>query len=221
MSAERLMIIGKIDYINLLPFYIFLKRELKKSSEKAALNYYKGVPSHINHLFIKGKVEAAVVSSIISAKYRCSDFGIVANKKVLSVIICPGEDKKDSDSNTSNLLAQILGLQGEVLIGDKALCYPKKEECKDLANEWYKRYHLPFVFARFCYKKHSKQYEQLAKKFLQTPIKIPHYILQRYIKRSKLSRKEILHYLKLIHYKIGTREKRSLRLFLHLSNARL
>ena len=211
------MIIGKIDYINLLPFYVFLKRELKSSYEKAAINYYKGVPSHINHLFIKRRVEAAVISSIISAKYRCSDFGIVANKKVLSVIICPGKDKKDSDSNTSNQLAKALGLKGEVLIGDKALLRQKKQECKDLATEWYKRYRLPFVFARFCYQKHSHKYEKLSNKFLQKPIKIPHYILQQYIKRSHLSRKEVLNYLQHIHYKLGKKEKKSLKIFLNLN----
>ncbi len=213
------MKIGNIDYINLLPFYVFLKKELKKSYEKAALHYYKGVPSHINQLFIKGKVEAAVISSIISAKYNCSDFGIVANKKVLSVILCPGEEKNDSDSNTSNMLAKVLGLQGQVLIGDKALLYQKKYQCKDLANEWYKHYHLPFVFARFCYKKETKKYKKLANKFLQHPVKIPYYILKHYMKRSHLSRKEILHYLQLIHYRIGKREKRSLQIFLRKVHA--
>ncbi len=211
------MIIGKIDYINLLPFYVFLKRELKSSYEKAALNYYKGVPSHINRLFVKRRVEAAVISSIISAKYRCTDFGIVANKKVLSVILCPGENKSDSDSNTSNQLAKALGLKGEVLIGDKALLRQKKQGCKDLAAEWYKRYRLPFVFARFCYQKDGQRYEKLAHKFLQNPIKIPHYILQKYVKRSQLSRQEILEYLQLIHYKLGKKEKKSLQIFFNLN----
>lgn len=209
------MIIGKIDYINLLPFYVFLKRELS-SQEKRALEFYKGVPSHINRLYMRGRVEAAVISSIFSGRERCSDFGIVAHKKVLSVIVCPGDQKPDSDSDTSNILAQILGAQGEVLIGDKALRV-NSEACKDLATLWYQRYRLPFVFARFCYKRNDRAYEALSRKFLRTPIKIPHYILQRYARRSGLSIKQIRHYLEHIHYTIGKKERLALKKFLTLA----
>ena len=209
------MIIGKIDYINLLPFYVFLKKRLN-SQEKAALNFYKGVPSQINKKFKKGRVEAAVISSIFSAKYACSDFGIVAHKKVASVLVCPGENKTDSDSDTSNVLAKILDLQGEILIGDKAL-RQRDKRCADLARKWYEKYRLPFVFARFCFRKHSKIYQNLAEDFLKTPVKIPHYILKKYAKRSRLDQKEILDYLKLISYTIGPKEKRSLKRFLKLA----
>ncbi|BCD62967.1 chorismate dehydratase [Nitratiruptor sp. YY08-26] len=208
------MIIGKIDYINLLPFYVFLKKELKHSADKAALTYYKGVPSHINRLFIKGRVEAAMISSIVSKKYACTDFGIVAHKRVKSVIVCPGENKEDEESNTSNVLAKVLGIKGEVIIGDKALL--KTDGCIDLAQKWYERYRLPFVFARFCYKKNPKAYKALAKKFLHSHTKIPHYILSRYTKRSGLSHKEIKNYLQLIDYKIGRKEKQSLKKFFQL-----
>ena len=209
------MIIGKIDYINLLPFYVFLKRRLN-SREKAALNFYKGVPSQINKKFKKGRVEAAVISSVFSAKYRCSDFGIVAHKRVASVLVCPGESKADSDSDTSNILAKILGLQGEIVIGDKALIQ-KRSECIDLAQKWYERYRLPFVFARFCYRKNPKIYRQLADNFLNTRVKIPTYILKKYARRSGLTPKEIQEYLKLISYKIGPKEKVSLKKFLRFT----
>ncbi len=209
------MIIGKIDYINLLPFYIYLKRRLN-SQEKAALNFYKGVPSQINKKFIKGRVEAAVISSVVSKKYRCTDFGIVAYKRVASVLLCPGAHKSDKESNTSNVLAQILGLKGEVIIGDKALTQ-KRNDCIDLAQKWYEKYRLPFVFARFCYRKNSQAYQSLADNFLKTKIKIPSYILKRYAKRSGLSQKEILSYLRLIHYKIGHKERQALKKFLHFT----
>ena len=209
------MIIGKIDYINLLPFYVFLKKRLT-SQEKAALNFYKGVPSQINKKFKKGRVEAAVISSIFSAKYSCSDFGIVAHKKVASVLVCPGESKTDSDSNTSNILAKILDLQGEILIGDKAL-RQRDKRCADLAQKWYEKYRLPFVFARFCYRKRSRIYRKLAEDFLKTRVKIPHYILQRYARRSGLGPKEIHSYLQLIGYTISAKEKRSLKKFLKMA----
>lgn len=209
------MIIGKIDYINLLPFYIFLRRHLG-SSERAALEYHKGPPRQINRLFAKRRVEAAVISSIHSAKYRCSDFGIVATRRVRSVLVCPGETAEDKESDTSNVLARILGVQGRVLIGDKALRLGDAE-CRDLAALWYERYRLPFVFARFCYTKRAKKYEALADKFLKEKIKIPHYILRRYAARSELSLSQIREYLALIHYRIGPKERRALKKFLRLA----
>ncbi len=211
------MIIGKIDYINLLPFYTFLKKKLKDSGSRKALEFYKGTPAGVNKKFIKGRVEAAVISSIFSPKYRCSDFGIVAYKRVLSVLVCPGELKEDKDSNTSNILAKVLGVQGEVQIGDKALLR-KDRKCQDLASLWYQKTGLPFVFARFCYhSRRAKEYEALADNFLNSHTKIPTYLLKRYAKRSGISQKEIRNYLKLIGYKIGKKEKLGLKRFLHLA----
>ena len=210
------MIIGKIDYINLLPFYIFLKKRLS-SQEKRALEYYKGVPRTVNRLFMKQKVEAAVISSILSKKYRCSDFGIAANKKVLSVIVCPGAEKEDSASNTSNVLKKVLSLSGEVLIGDAALVRQKRGDCIDLAQKWYEKTGFPFVFARFCYQKNAPLYKKLSQDFLRSHNKIPHYILKKYAKRSNLSYSDIKEYLDLIHYRLGIKEKRSLKKFLLLA----
>ncbi len=207
------MIIGNIDYINLLPFFIFLKKYLKKSSERAALHFYKGVPAKINRAFVKGRVEGAMISSIVSRRYRCSDFGIIANKEVLSVLVCEGEKRGDPESNTSNVLAKILDVDGEVIIGDKALKARKTRHCKDLATLWYERYHLPFVFARFCYRRDDKEFQKLADNFLKKRIKIPYHYLKKYAKRSSLSIKEVREYLTLIGYTIGPKERRSLHLF--------
>ena len=209
------MIIGKIDYINLLPFYVFLKRVLN-SNEKKALEFYKGVPSKINRDFKKGRVEAAVISSVLSKRHDCSDFGIVAFKEVLSVLVCEGEDMEDSDSNTSNVLAKLLGVKGRVYIGDKALL-KQGPKCKDLAALWYEKHGLPFVFARFCYKKNGRRYKELSDRFLKSNIKIPHYILARYAKKRGVSKKEIRRYLRLIHYKIDRKGEKSLKKFLDLT----
>ena len=110
------MVIGKIDYLNLLPFHIFIKKNGIKVIEK------KGYPAQINRLFENRVVESAFISSIKSKNKNCLDAGIIANKKVLSVLICENkENLQDKESETSNQLAKILNLKGEVIIGDKAL----------------------------------------------------------------------------------------------------
>ena len=201
------MVIGKIDYLNLLPFHLFIKRYNIKTKE--------GYPSQINRMFDKKLVEAGFISSIKSKNKKCFDVGIIANKKVMSVLVCEGKNRDDFESNTSNVLAKILHLKGEVIIGDKALqiYFKDLKNCKDLANEWYKKYKLPFVFARFCVNKNYKQYEKLINKFLKTKVKIPQYILKQKAKKLGLTTKEVKNYLNLIYYKMGYKEKRSLKIF--------
>ena len=195
--------LGHIDYLNLLPFYQFLK--------KKNIKIKKGVPSEINKLFEKRKIDAAFISSIKSKNKKCFDIGIVANKEVKSVLLCPGSGE-DKDSATSNILAKQLNLKGKVVIGDKAF---KEKNCIDLANEWYKRYKLPFVFARFCVNKNQKKYEKLVKEFLKTKQKIPYLTLKKYADNIGVSYKEAKEYLdKIIYYKIGWREKKALNKFL-------
>jgi chorismate dehydratase len=207
-AVEAVVIVGKIDYLNLLPFHLFIKKYNIKTKE--------GYPSQINRLFDKKLIEAGFISSIKTKNKKCFDAGIIANKKVMSVLICQGENKDDFESNTSNILAKILNLKGEVIIGDKALkrYYKNSKNCKDLAKEWYKNYKLPFVFARFCVNKNYKQYEKLINKFLKTKVKIPQYIIKQKAKKLGLTTKEVKEYLNLIYYKIGYKEKRSLKLFL-------
>jgi len=201
------VVIGKIDYLNLLPFHLFIKRYNIKTKE--------GYPSQINRMFDKKLVEAGFISSIKSKNKKCFDVGIIANKKVMSVLVCEGKNRDDFESNTSNVLAKILHLKGEVIIGDKALqiYFKDLKNCKDLANEWYKKYKLPFVFARFCVNKNYKQYEKLINKFLKTKVKIPQYILKQKAKKLGLTTKEVKNYLNLIYYKMGYKEKRSLKIF--------
>jgi chorismate dehydratase len=212
------MVFGKIEYLNLLPFDVFMKRYLRGSSAKMAMQYHKGVPSTINKKFKNKKVDAAFISSINSKNCSKPCLGIIAKKNVNSVLVIPSDVyKKDSQSATSNVLAKILNINGEVLIGDKALkYYLQNDNYIDLALEWHKRYKLPFVFATLCFNKKTKLLKNIEKRFLiqSDSIKIPYYILKSASKKSGISQKEIQKYLKLISYKIDKKSLKSLKLFL-------
>ncbi|KAB7886246.1 MqnA/MqnD/SBP family protein [Poseidonibacter ostreae] len=214
------MIFAKIDFINLLPFHIYIKKNIRSTQTKAIIEYKKSYPSLINKKFKKRKVDSAFISSIASRNEKKLALGIIAKKDVLSVLLIPGNDEKDFQSDTSNALAKVLNLQGKVLIGDKALKYYHNNEKKDfidLAKFWNEKYNLPFVFAVLCYSSNKKQLETIIKNFNKNHIKIPTYILNQYSKRTGISNKNILEYLKKIDYKIGIKEKRSLKLFLKLT----
>jgi len=213
------MIFAKIDFINLLPLHVFLKKNISSTQFKQIIEYKKSYPSVINKKFRQRKVDAAVISSIASRGVHNSlDLGIVAKGAVTSVLVRPGSYKKDFQSDTSNALSKVLNIEGEVIIGDKALYafHNSDEKFIDLATQWEKKYHLPFVFARLCVNKHTKDFQKLSRKFLQKKVVIPQYILEIYSQKSGLSKKQILEYLTKIHYKIGIKEKRSLKLFFKL-----
>ncbi len=214
------MIFAKIDFINLLPFHIYIKKNISSTQTKSIIEYKKSYPSLINKKFKKRKVDSAFISSIASRNEKKLDLGIIAKKDVLSVLLIPGNEEKDFQSDTSNALAKVLDLKGKVLIGDKALKFyhsTKKNDFIDLAKFWNEKYNLPFVFAVLCYSSHKIQLEKIIKKFNKNHIKIPTYILNQYSKRTGISNKNILEYLKKIDYKIGIKEKRSLKLFLKLT----
>lgn len=212
------MIFGKIDYINLLPFHVFLKKSSLPNAFKRSCEHQKSVPSAINRKFRKRAVDAAFISSIESKRtgIKRLNIGIVAQKNVKSVIIKEGAPKSDPASATSNKLARVLGLKGEVFIGDRALkLYLESPETYiDLAQTWHEKYHLPFVFARFCVNARHNFYKRLSQQFVQHPIKIPNYILSKYAKERGISEKNIKEYLKLISYTIGKKEQKALFMFL-------
>jgi chorismate dehydratase len=220
-SKERVFLIfAKIDFINLLPFYVFIKQNLKSSQQKQAINYHKSYPSIINKKFEKQTIDGAFISSIKSKNTNCTNIGIVAKKDVLSVLSIHGDYEKDIQSDTSNILAKVLNIEGKILIGDKALIYffkNKNQNYTDLAQEWNKRFNLPFVFARLCFNKYDKNFMQVCDKFINTKVKIPQYILKRYTKRSGLTQKQILFYLSKISYKIEYKEERALKKFFKLT----
>jgi len=213
------VIFGKIDYINLLPFHVFLKSSSLPNAFKQSLEYKKGVPSQLNHKLKRRQIDGAIISSITSnhSMYHRLDMGIVAKKEVKSVLVKEGKCVQDPASASSNALAKVLHVRGEVLIGDRAL----KEYLKnpngyiDLAKLWKERTGLPFVFARFCVTKDRDFYQRLSKRFMAKRVRIPRYILERYAKERGISQRDILEYLKLISYHIGPKEKRGLKLFLN------
>ena len=110
---------------------------------------------------------------------------------------------------------KILGLSGEVIIGDRALkYYLNGGEGIDLARAWYDKYGLPFVFARLCYNKYGSEIEKIADKFKRVKIKIPQYILKKEAKKRSITVKELLWYLDYIYYSMDYTSKKSLKIFL-------
>jgi len=214
------MIFGKIEYLNLLPFHVFMKRYARSSQMRHILHYKRGVPSQINKKFHSRQIDAAFISSITSAQCQCLNLGIIARKEVKSVLLLPGENKADNESASSNILAKVLKLQGEVIIGDKALRYYLNNENKgiDLAKVWFEEHGLPFVFARLCYHGDKKPYEKLSKKFLRNSHKVPQYILKTASLNTQIDPADILDYLKLIEYKLDPHALLSLKRFLRLAN---
>ena len=209
---------GSISYLNLLPFQLFLKKNLQSSAAKMSFNYKRAVPSKINAALKRREVNAAFISSVESRKSLCTNLGIIAHKKVYSVLLLEGNDECDPASATSNKLAKVLNLQGKVLIGDAALKhYLDGGEGIDLAEEWYKKTGLPFVFARLCYNKHSRSVQKLAKGFSHTKVNIPQYILKKEAKKRDITPKQLSWYLDHIYYEMDDKAKRSLKLFLKQS----
>jgi len=214
------MIFGKIDYVNLLPFYVFLNKNINSSQQKAMMNYKKSFPSHINKMFHSRTIDGAFISSIKTADKKCADIGIVSHDEVFSVLCIKGEFIEDIESNSSNMLAKVLNLDGQVVIGDKALTryfQTQNDDFVDMGASWSDKYRLPFVYARLCFCKRDKIFMQLTEKFLRQKTKIPSYILNKSAKKIGISPSQLKHYLTKISYKIGHKEKRSLKLFLKLS----
>jgi len=212
------MLFGSISYLNLLPFQVFLKRYISSNAAKMSFSYKRAVPSQINKALKRKEVNAAFISSVESRKCQCTDLGIIAHKKVYSVLLLEGKNESDPASATSNQLAKVLDLQGKVLIGDAALKhYLDGGEGIDLAEEWYTKTDLPFVFARLCYNKHGEFIQKLARSFSHTKVKIPQYILKKEAKKRGITPKQLTWYLEHIYYDMNDKAKKSLKLFLKKS----
>lgn len=209
------MLFGSISYLNLLPFQVFLKKRIANNSAKMFMQYKRAVPSTINKALKRREVHAAFISSVESKKCQCTNLGIIANKKVYSVLLLAGESQNDPASASSNQLAKVLGLQGKVLIGDAALKhYLSGAASTDLAEAWYDKTGLPFVFARLCYNQHEKQVQNLAHAFAKQKVKIPQYILKHEAKKRGITPKQLTLYLEHIYYEMDWKAKRSLKKFL-------
>lgn len=203
------MVFGKIEYLNLLPFHVFMKKFAKSSQQSMSMHYHKGVPSQINKKFEHKIVDAAFISSIKAKKYNHINLGIIAKKDVRSVLVIPGiAEVADEASATSNVLAKILGINGEVIIGDRALKhFLLGGNHIDLALEWHKKFGLPFVFALLCFHANRRFYKKMGREFLKKEVKIPQYLLAMASKKSGIAKDEILDYLKLISYKVDKKAK--------------
>lgn len=212
---------GKIDYINLLPFHVFIKRYARNSRFNAYIRHKRTYPSEINRLFHARKIDAAFISSIAARGKKCTGIGIVARRDVRSVIVVPDKiHQSDVESSTSNVLTKILGISGQVLIGDKGLkAYLELGGANviDLAEVWNKQYGTPFVFGRLCYNAHADFYQKLAETFVEKRVKIPHYILMRYAEKSGIPPKAITDYLKKISYRIDSKAEKGLKKFYTLA----
>ena len=55
------MIFAKIDFINLLPFHVFIKKNIKSNQVKAIIEYKKSYPSVINKKFKKRKKRNEII----------------------------------------------------------------------------------------------------------------------------------------------------------------
>jgi len=209
------MVFGKIEYLNLLPFHVFMKRFTKSNQQSMSMHYKRGVPAKINKKFLSRRVDAAFISSISAQKHKHMNLGIIAKKEVLSVLVVPNAiNQIDAESASSNILARILNIKGKVLIGDKALKhYLENKPHIDLAAEWNQKYNTPFVFALLCYHKDKKIYKDIEKNFLKQKIKIPNYILKQAATRTGIDTNNILNYLKYISYKLDAKAKKGLKAF--------
>lgn len=176
----------------------------------------KGYPSQINTLFYQKKVDGAFISSVKSENCDCLDFGIAAYKKVKSVLVIPGEPKKDSASATSNVLAEVLGVSGEVIIGDRALYTYYRRESRDLATLWHEKERLPFVFARFCCTRHAKRFKKILDRFGREKSPIPYYVLEKKAKEKGITTAQLRDYFTIIYYALSHKEKRALKRFFKL-----
>jgi len=213
------MIFGKIEYLNLLPFHVFMKRFTKSSQQSMSMHYKRGVPAEVNKKFLSRKVDAAFISSISAQNHQHVGLGIIAKKEVKSVLVVPSSKTlADIESASSNVLAQVLDIKGEVIIGDKALRYALENKPNiDLAKVWSDKYNLPFVFALLCYHKDKKVYKKIEQEFLKRRVKIPRYILKQASLRTNVKEKDILDYLEYISYDLDSKARLGLKKFYTLA----
>jgi chorismate dehydratase len=180
-----------------------------------SFRYKRAVPSQINHALKRRSIHAAFISSVESRRAKCTDLGIIAKRRVYSVLLLEGESQRDPASATSNRLAEVLGLNGRVLIGDAALTYYLRGgEGIDMAEAWHEKTGLPFVFARLCHNRQGKKIRRIARTFERGPKRIPRYLLEREARQRGITPAQLRWYLEHIGYRMGWREKKALGLFL-------
>lgn len=216
------MKIGRIEYLNLLPFFVFLKQSPLTTATKQFAQSHHSYPAKLNMDYLFRRIDSGFISSFAARKQRLSCAGIVGRGKVQSVLAIIGERGEDEQSATSNALLQTLHINGRVLIGDRALVFYLAHDSSafvDLAEAWFAKHRLPFVFGRFCYQTKSALHEKLARHFVQTRVKIPHYLLTQASRQTGIAPQHIRDYLCQIFYQIGAKERKSIRIFYTHCNA--
>ena len=194
---------------------------MQNSHKNKCILLKKSYPAKLNQDFLFGRIDAGFISSIAGYDshyaHRACPSGIIAKGAVWSVIVKKGSGF-DYQSDTSNALSQILGLQGEVLIGDRALVFKRSGgEFEDMGEKWWECTGLPFVFGRLCFRAHGELIGRISrmfnKRYATKRKKIPHYMLAAAARRSGLEPWYILEYLEHIFYAMGSKEKHGLERF--------
>ena len=230
---------GKIQYLNLLVFDVFIKAAPLPQASKAAYRLRKSYPARLNQEFLFRRIDAGFISSIAAYNphriRKTCKAGIIAKDKVWSVLVLHDEAgcEWDYQSATSNALCRILGLSGRVLIGDRALqLYYARGGLvgmTDMAQAWHDRQGLPFVFGRLCANVNLDFYRRLVSVFNRRlgrgnprfkGVKVPHYLLTAAANRLGLSKTFARAYLDNIYYTIGAREEVSVFRFYRLLRMR-
>lgn len=208
---------GKIHYLNLVPFDIFIKKYPTTNAFKAFLNHHKSYPAKLNKEFLFKRIDAGFISSIAGMKHPKTQSGIISYGEVWSVIVIPNATKSDYQSASSNALAEILKIRGEVLIGDRALRHKLSgKDYIDLGQKWFEKYRTPFIFGVLCFSKNKDFYSRISKHFNAKNTKIPQYLLAKYAIDSHIKKSDITAYLKKIHYKITPKSQCGLKRFYRL-----
>lgn len=171
-----MLIIGHIDYTNMLPLDIPL------DGKKTQFKKVKGHPTEINQMLLSGKVDVGVISTAFYLENRdvlarISRFGIVADGPAMSVLLFSNKDlrslksgeriklfetphSKTSVAMNRIILSEFLKIGFEIekdrqsaeahlLIGDEALVEREKnkEFVYDIGLLWKEFTGLPAVFA--------------------------------------------------------------------------
>ena len=157
-----------INYSNTIPFTYGLLNS-KNLHDLADFSY--GYPAQVADMLCQNQVDMSIISvgaiPTIPNAQIVTNYCISATQKVDSVLVCSNKPLDevstitlDYQSRTTNILVQILARyawniyetaddgSAKVIIGDRALNNASNFlYVYDLANEWYKAFHLPFVFA--------------------------------------------------------------------------
>lgn len=182
------MRVALVEFLNAVPLYYALKKRIIDND----FEFISDVPSQCARLLSENKVDisnASIVEYVNSDNYKVLRDGCISTaKKVKSVVFFLYKPlnkvklvKLDKSSKTSNALARVLftfkykmsvdyvfdgDADCELVIGDRALKRLNSgADTIDLAVEWYKLTHLPFVFAAWITNKNLD--EEIVEKFLK------------------------------------------------------